>query len=86
MARPRIVIPDDLEEYLEERKATTDRFTTNGDVIRYLIGRGRDAEQLEEEVRNELSEIRMELNEINERLDQVQTEVETSAWERWFGG
>jgi len=65
MSRLTITIPDDIDDELARRARTDERFESKADVVRAMIERGREADEL-----------RAALDEREERIERLERDLE----------
>lgn len=99
MPRITVTIPDDLDEYLEEKSGDGGEFNSKSEVMRELAERGIEAEDLEQELaitENRLEELRKQMyhqENVEEKVDLLANRIEKAEktrdapffvrWGRW---
>jgi Arc/MetJ-type ribon-helix-helix transcriptional regulator len=82
MPRLTITLSDELAEFIDEESGDSGEFDSKSEAVRHYVERGRDAEDLENEVEvleNRLDELRRQLYErddVEEKVDVLANKVE----------
>ena len=102
MPRITVTISDELDEYLEEKSGDNAEFDSKSEVMRHLAERGREADDLEQELniaQNRIEELRKQMTHrenMEERVDVLANKIEEEQrardapfpvrWYRWWRG
>jgi Arc/MetJ-type ribon-helix-helix transcriptional regulator len=99
MPRLTITLSDELAEFVDEKADNDDRFSSKSEVVRHYMDRGRDADDLEDEIehlearRDDLRRQLYERDNVQEKVDVLANRIEEQQaaadapffirWGRW---